>query len=75
MQDKKRDRTRDNLSRVVRGLFRRCNHICAQYNADLYILVRWRDRHFEYRSTTERSFPMTAANIVRSWKRIGHHSV
>ncbi|KAF1729898.1 hypothetical protein CRV24_010442 [Beauveria bassiana] len=56
----KRDRTRDNFVRSTMGLMKRSNRISQLYDADMYVLVRWKNRHFMYCSTEEQSFPPAA---------------
>ncbi len=62
----KRDRTRDNFVRSTMGLMKRSNRISRLYDADMYVLVRWKNRHYVYCSTEEQSFPPAAEILVRA---------
>ena len=61
---KKRDRTNENFQRAAENIMRRCDEINRRYQADVYILVRRRNRHYEYKSADDPSWPTPAAEVV-----------
>lgn len=63
---KRRDRTRDNLVRAVLRTLRRCDQLSRRYGADVYVLVRWQNKHYEYCSTDEAAFPIRPIDLVSS---------
>ncbi|KAG9249579.1 uncharacterized protein F5Z01DRAFT_474191 [Emericellopsis atlantica] len=62
---KKRDRTRENFSRAMFRMMKRCDAISKRYpNADIYLLIRQNQRHYQYNSTTPNSnFPTPPAEL------------
>ena len=65
---KKRDRTRENFSRAMFRIMKRCDAISKRYpNADIYLLIRQNQRHYQYNSTIPNSnFPTPPAELVSS---------
>ena len=61
---KKRDRTNENFRKAVEGIMRRGDKISQGYGADVYILLRRRNRHFEYTSVDKPSWPTSKPEIV-----------
>ena len=57
MLPEKRDRTNDYFRKAMTRLMRRCHRVSRAYDADIYILIRRRYRHYEYKSTDDPSFP------------------
>lgn len=60
----KRDRANDYFRRAMGRLIQRCDQVSRRYNADVYILIRRRCRHYEYKSTEDPSFPPTSRYLV-----------
>lgn len=67
---RRRDRTRDNFVRAALRLMKRCDQISRRYSADVYILVRWQHKHYEYRSANDSAFPDHSIDLVSSLYRI-----
>ncbi|KAK2730228.1 hypothetical protein CKAH01_19115 [Colletotrichum kahawae] len=44
----------------------RCEQIRRRYGADVYIQVRYKNRHYEYLSLNDNSFPKSRAELVSS---------
>jgi hypothetical protein len=65
----KRDRSNENLTRTIELLIRRCNNISMRYNLDIYLLVRRRNRYYEYNSNRDPSFPAPNEEIVSNLTR------
>lgn len=61
---KRRDRTRDNRARAVFRMLRRCDQLNRRYSADVYVLVRWKNRHYEYCSADDAAFPISPRDPV-----------
>jgi hypothetical protein len=60
----KRDRTNDNFVRTTSRFMKRCDQMSRRYNADVYLLVRRKQRHFDYKSTDDPSFPPSSGDLV-----------
>ncbi|KAH9237196.1 hypothetical protein K456DRAFT_1737086 [Colletotrichum gloeosporioides 23] len=41
----------------------RCEQIRRRYGADVYIQVRYKNRHYEYTSSNDHSFPKSKAEL------------
>ncbi|KAK2729317.1 hypothetical protein CKAH01_10266 [Colletotrichum kahawae] len=41
----------------------RCEQIRRRYGADVYIQVRYKNRHYEYSSSNDNSFPKSRAEL------------
>ena len=63
----KRDRTNDNFARATFRFMRRCDQLSRRYDADVYLLVRRKQRHYDYKSTDDPSFPVLSPDLV-SWQ-------
>ncbi|KAK1973748.1 hypothetical protein LZ30DRAFT_742559 [Colletotrichum cereale] len=61
---KKRNRTNENFDKATKNLLSRCDQIQQRYDADVYIQVRRRHKHYEYTSSNEPSWPKTKAEMV-----------
>ncbi|KAH7201305.1 hypothetical protein DER44DRAFT_440970 [Fusarium oxysporum] len=62
----KRDRTKENFSRAVWRLMKRCNQMHTRYGTDVYVLFKRKYQHYEYNSSQSTSFPTPLAELVRS---------
>lgn len=60
----KRDRANDYFRTAMSRLIKRCHQASRRYDADVYILIRRRCRHYEYKSTEDPSFPPTNQYLV-----------
>ena len=69
----KRDRTSDNFARATQRLMRRCDQISRRYDADVYILVRRKNRHYDYNSTDDPTFPTPLVEIVSVFEQLALH--
>ena len=63
---KKRDRTGENFTRAVFRGMQRFDKISRHYEADVYIIVRRKHRHYDFNSSNDPSFPPSAAELVRA---------
>lgn len=61
---KKYGRINETFARVERRLALRCGQLNRTYRADIYFAIR-RHRYYEYKSTTDPTFPLTS---VGPWK-------
>jgi hypothetical protein len=61
---RKRDRTNENVAKAIKGLMRRGDKISSRFNADVYIVVRRNNRHWDYNSSSSSLFPPTLVGIV-----------
>jgi hypothetical protein len=69
----KRDRTNDNFARATFRFMKRCDQLSRRYDADVYLLVRRKQRHYDYKSTDDPSFPVSSPDLV-SWLNIHGYS-
>ncbi|KAH6883601.1 hypothetical protein B0T10DRAFT_463520 [Thelonectria olida] len=60
---KKRDRGNENFARATQRLMKRCNQMSRRYETDVYVVLRRKNRHYDYNSTTDPSFPTPIAEI------------
>jgi hypothetical protein len=60
----KRDRTSDNFVRAMLRLMKRSNKVSQLYGADIYVVARWRNRHYMYCSTDDPEFPPSPKALV-----------
>ena len=60
----KRDRANENFTKATARLMKRCDQISRRYEADVYILVRRKHRHYEYNSADDSSFPPQPRDLV-----------
>jgi hypothetical protein len=43
---------------------KRCDQLSRRYDADVYLLVRRKQRHYDYKSTDDPSFPVSSPDLV-----------
>ncbi|KAH7146952.1 hypothetical protein B0J13DRAFT_318784 [Dactylonectria estremocensis] len=67
LSSKKRDRTKENFTRAVQRLMRRCDQLSGRYGADFYIMVRQYRQHYDYNSSKDPSFPTPLIEIERAY--------
>ena len=65
---RKRDRARENFTRATYRMMSRACKISHTYNADVYILVRKGDKHYEFNSANT-AFPIPPNELVSSGSR------
>ncbi|CZR43862.1 uncharacterized protein FPRO_13669 [Fusarium proliferatum ET1] len=59
----KRDRTKENFSRAVWRLMKRCDQMHSRYGTDVYVLFKRKYQHYEYNSSQSTSFPTPLAEL------------
>ncbi|PQK16846.1 hypothetical protein BB8028_0007g00470 [Beauveria bassiana] len=69
----KRDRRRDNFVRAMSRLMKRSNKVSQLHGADMYVLVRWKNRHWVYCSTEDQEFPPSPKAFDRIYPPVVIH--
>ncbi|KAK2055563.1 hypothetical protein LY76DRAFT_185292 [Colletotrichum caudatum] len=59
-----RDRTNENFEKARENIMWRCDEISRRYQADVYIVLRRKHKHYEYSSIDAPSWPLSKANMV-----------
>lgn len=60
----KRDRTNDNFVRATFRFMKRCDQLSRRYDADVYLLVRRKQKYYDYKSTDNLLFPVSSPDLV-----------
>ncbi|KAK2037615.1 hypothetical protein LZ31DRAFT_560280 [Colletotrichum somersetense] len=64
-QPRTRDRTNENFEKARESIMWRCDEISRRYQADVYIVLRRKHKHYEYSSIDAPSWPLSKADMER----------
>ncbi|KAK2024534.1 hypothetical protein LX32DRAFT_643562 [Colletotrichum zoysiae] len=64
-QPRTRDRTNENFEKARENIMWRCDEISRRYQADVYIVLRLKHKHYEYSSIDAPSWPLSKADMER----------